>query len=605
MNLRLIFGFYIHLQLTNKCQAFPFYKTRLNIRTPIPICSSLNDDGLDYDEEESRWFESISQRQQLISQEPTQGKSQDLLGGSQRRFRLGYDVALTSYMGSLGVDEMTDWEYYEMDEEDPTRKKGKRVVPFMDPNAPRRTRSRRGDSVRIFRGEFIGLIGQKLRSVGMDNRILIKEFNLDESMTNMANKDESGDTFRMKELVNNEIQSITLLQTKLLLKSSFWKEDEKQAIKNGQWMTTASQRYTMTKIKNGSTREDDSNLMRLFEILSMLEGQGGRGFQLPGPFTSGKASSQQTLDRSLPMVGILGQLELQDFILDDSIEATQSWNQMFGKLDPPRPKQSIWVVYDYPGYSSLETYERPSLLRWVNLPMQKGFWGNPVPPPPLPAWKDRARYVIHGILKGSLEALAIIHEHELAHRSIGKQSILLSTFGTDKLEASSPLTVKVETVKIQFVDFGFSGPIQDTKDSSLRSRARAFNVYADGGSLSPIDAINFSIAEDLHALGFVFIAVLLTSLADIPQANYRLPPTDEDSLQRLLTDIFDKNMDEFREYCDAEEVWNKVVLLLDENDKAGWELLKAMCFARERVADGRFNGQVTTARGLLSSPLFR
>jgi len=624
MNLRLIFSLCVHVQLIPEFHAFLLLSSTRTQRAPSQHASLFNDsnegsnNNNNYDEEESLWLESISRRQ-LISQEKeiTTTKNEDnmdLFGNSQRRFRLGYDVALTSYMGSLGVDEMTDWEYYEIsdDENDDddddgsttrTKNPRKKVIPFMDPNSPRRTRLRRGDAVRIFRGEFIGVLGQRLRSLGMETRILIKEFNLDESMINMANKDQVG-AYQMKDLVLNEIQSITSLQTKLLLMSSYWKEDEREAIKNRQWMKTASQRYTMGKTKNGSTSDDDSNLMRFLEVLAVLEGQSGnRGF----PFTMSKSSQQSSFNRPLPMVGLFGQLDLQDFFLDDSIDARQSWNEMFGgKLEPPKVKQSVWIVYEYPGYSSLEIYAQPALLRWVNIPIQKGFWGNPIPPSPLPSWNDRANFVVQGILKGSLEALATIHENGLAHRSIGKQSILLSTIGSDKLEASSPLNTKIDKLKVQFVDFGFSGLIQDTKDKSLKNRARAFNIYTDeGDELSPIDAINFSMAEDLHALGFVFIAILLTSLADIPAANYRLPPTDEDSLQRQLSDIFGKNMDEFREYYDAEEVWNKVVALLDENNKAGWELLKAMCFARERVADGKFTGQVTTARGLLSSPLFR
>lgn len=114
-------------------------------------------------------------------------------------------------------------------------------------------------------------------------------------------------------------------------------------------------------------------------------------------------------------------------------------------------------------------------------------------------------------------------------------------------------------------------------------RAKAFQLDIRKGSYYSLEAKSFAIAEDLHAMGFVFVAVLLSSLAEVPDAEYVTPPTDEDSLQRLLSDIFDKDMGEFREYCEAEDIWTGVVELLNENDAAGWKVLENMCFARERV----------------------
>jgi len=69
-----------------------------------------------------------------------------------------------------------------------------------------------------------------------------------------------------------------------------------------------------------------------------------------------------------------------------------------------------------------------------------------------------------------------------------------------------------------------------------------------------LEAKSFAIAEDLHGTGFVFGAMLLSSLAEVPDAEYVTPPIDEDSLQRLLSDIFDKDIGEFKEYCEAEDI---------------------------------------------------
>ena len=73
----------------------------------------------------------------------------------------------------------------------------------------------------------------------------------------------------------------------------------------------------------------------------------------------------------------------------------------------------------------------------------------------------------------------------------------------------------------------------------------------------------------MHALGFVAVGMLLSSLAELKSPTDPMPATDEDTLQRLLGDIFDKDVSQFREYCAAEEVWEPLVKLLDENDSAG------------------------------------
>ena len=115
---------------------------------------------------------------------------------------------------------------------------------------------------------------------------------------------------------------------------------------------------------------------------------------------------------------------------------------------------------------------------------------------------------------------------------------------------------------------------------------------------------NFAIAEDMHALGFVFLGLLLTSLAEVPDPKYPLPATDEDTLQRLLGDIFNKNFAEFREYVEAEDIWSKLVALLDENDGAGWKVLETLVLAREKAAKNKDTSQLFSIRGLLSNPFF-
>jgi hypothetical protein len=99
-------------------------------------------------------------------------------------------------------------------------------------------------------------------------------------------------------------------------------------------------------------------------------------------------------------------------------------------------------------------------------------------------------------------------------------------------------------------------------------------------------AMEFAVAEDLHALGFVFLGLLFTTLAEPATLTAPMPLTDDDTWQRLFSELFSKDMDEFREYCSNEEdVWDSVVELLDMEDGAGWSVLGDLLLAREKVVD--------------------
>jgi hypothetical protein len=51
-----------------------------------------------------------------------------------------------------------------------------------------------------------------------------------------------------------------------------------------------------------------------------------------------------------------------------------------------------------------------------------------------------------------------------------------------------------------------------------------------------------------------------------------------------LGDIFEKDIQDFRDYDENDDVWNNVVEWLDEEQAAGWEVLETLVLAREQVA---------------------
>jgi len=106
-----------------------------------------------------------------------------------------------------------------------------------------------------------------------------------------------------------------------------------------------------------------------------------------------------------------------------------------------------------------------------------------------------------------------------------------------------------------------------------------------------------------------FLAMLFTTLAEPATLTAPMPATDDDTWQRLFADIFEKNMEQFREYCENEEIWDSVVGLLDEKDGAGWALLGSLLSSRERLSawyndKERGLDDIVSADDLLSHPFF-
>jgi serine/threonine protein kinase len=300
-------------------------------------------------------------------------------------------------------------------------------------------------------------------------------------------------------------------------------------------------------------------------------------------------------------LGILGEVNLAE--LEDDMDLNSFYRAL--GVPPPKP-EATWIVYEYAGLNSIASYaSSPPQVRRAQQPPKRNFFGNIVDPPPLPSFTDRANYIVKGIMKGAIEGLATIHEAGLAHRSIGRNSLVLTTPSQDKREASSIYSTRVAAVSVKMSDFGFSGLLEDScKDKEFLMRARAFGLSFSQGDTSSLAATNFAMSEDLHALGFVFLGLLLVTLAELPTANTPMPATDEDTLQKLLSEIFANDFQAFRDYVEAEDIWTKLVELLDEKEGAGWTILEALFTAREKSVENKNSLSIITARGLLSNPFF-
>jgi hypothetical protein len=533
-----------------------------------------NDDAIT----ETRAASSFNQAQtELLRSKST---NNDLTGATYREFTLGRDLLLSDYAGSLGFDQVTDWQYYTTDLYT-GRQQNEKSNPF-DPNQPSRTRSKSGSVVRIFRGEFTGRLGGMLRSRGLDTRVLLKEFAVDNN---------DNDDRLLLNLAKDEQKSLAKLQSSWLKGYCINTNSQQmlEQLENGTWTNAAQRRY-VDGLTDTPTTKDDEHLATMLECLSSKK----------APFTS-----------------MLGQLNLNDYYDDEDMNPNE-WYKSLG-VKPPKPG-SIWVVYDYHGLSTASSYAVPLIIQQSKLPPKRGMFGNIIQAPPLPPFRERARYMTRGVLKGMLQSIATAHAADLVHRSIGKNSFILSSVGQDKREATNPYAVVVERLRVVLADWGFSRDIYEAVlEKEFSGRCRMFGIpsldsyeYQRSSDTTRMEeaAAQFAKAEDLHACGFVFLSMLFTTLADPATLSAPLPATDDDTLQRLFSDIFEKDVDELREYYANEDVWSEVVSLLDMEERAGWDLLGKMLLAREQVSDWYKNSEgdvdeLTSAQKLLSHPFFQ
>ena len=234
------------------------------------------------------------QNEQLFSiplPKPSSKTTIDLTGSLVREFSLGRDLLLSDYAGSLGFDQVTDWQYYTTDLT--TGKRTDRTANPFDPNQPSRTRSKSGSIVRIFRGEFTGRLGGILRSRGLDTRVLLKEFaveNDDDMLLNLAREEQRS----LAKLQSNWLQGYCMTAANNA-------QQMLEQLENGEWIDVAQRRY-VDGLTDTPTTKDDDHLVTMLECTSSKK----------APFTS-----------------MLGQLNLNDYYDDEDMNPNE-WYKSLG-----------------------------------------------------------------------------------------------------------------------------------------------------------------------------------------------------------------------------------------------------------------------------------
>ncbi|CAN1798725.1 hypothetical protein LINPERHAP1_LOCUS21842 [Linum perenne] len=147
------------------------------------------------------------------------------------------------------------------------------------------------------------------------------------------------------------------------------------------------------------------------------------------------------------------------------------------------------------------------------------------------------RYYVIRIFQSVLRGLAFMHDHDRLHQSLGPSSVLL---------------------KYVSLKEGVG-----TLSEGLWRRATAAGAY------STLEKRAFGIADDIYAAG-----LLLAYLAFAPFSEAGI--VDSLSLQRLIENTFQLDLEATREYCLADDRLEEAVKFLDIGDGSGWKLLEAM-----------------------------
>ena len=275
-----------------------------------------------------------------------------------------------------------------------------------------------------------------------------------------------------------------------------------------------------------------------------------------------------------------------------SDEFREAWASALPTTPPPA-SDGLWLVFEWDGLSTVSSFPRAP---------QKKAWSTSLFDVDGRAARAERSFFVRVVAGRILQAVGWLHAQGVVHRSLGGSSLLLST--TDQTQP--------QLLSVRAIDLGFAATSATlTSDETAAAMAR--------GATSPLDVIPFlARADDLHAVAYVILELVLGSAAEPPPADPppwgaaadagadagagAAPPSDLQSLKRLVEDVFSGDVKgAFRSYCAEEAAWAAAVELLDEKEGAGWDVLQRLVDCRDATSEA---AKGVSAAELLESPWF-
>ncbi|CAM9580752.1 unnamed protein product [Discosporangium mesarthrocarpum] len=278
-----------------------------------------------------------------------------------------------------------------------------------------------------------------------------------------------------------------------------------------------------------------------------------------------------------PVMALLGSLLADENFRSRSF--IEKWVSKFPSLELPQAGNT-WLVYRWEGLFTFASFP------WAK---QEGEFFDRFN---VNAKEERRVKFVREMMRGAVESLAFMHEAGVAHRSLGSPSLRIST-----VDERFP-----QQLEVLLSDIGFSTPVTELDEDTMH-RARKF------GATSTLEVADFLLREDLYSLGYVFLELVFSSFCT---SKARAP--DQNSLKRLLEDIFGGDFRDFKDYCLGDDAWERAVAVLDRNSGAGWGLAVALLGSRVVQGNGGDGGggrggggelSMVSTRAILSLPYFK
>jgi len=187
---------------------------------------------------------------------------------------------------------------------------------------------------------------------------------------------------------------------------------------------------------------------------------------------------------------------------------------------------------------------------------------------PLGRRKSFIRVILFQVMRG----LLFLHSNDRAHQSLGPNSVVLST-----VEERDVRTLQVRLQDLAFAVDVSPQALQDLEDRRQRERLTRMQELASdlwqradsAGATSSDERRLFALADDIYAAGLMVAYLAFVSMSDFGTV-------DGLSLLKLFEGTFRLDIEATRDFCAADLRWAKSVDFLDENGRAGWELLQMM-----------------------------
>ncbi|XP_020529021.1 uncharacterized protein LOC18443803 isoform X4 [Amborella trichopoda] len=212
------------------------------------------------------------------------------------------------------------------------------------------------------------------------------------------------------------------------------------------------------------------------------------------------------------------ELDAHAFLQDASEDICQNIQILLGGFETKTGEQ--WLAFRNDGNFSAADYGNitSEALSRNRSQGEAKFWN----PFDVDITIKRRRIFVIKILRGAINGLSYMHDHDRLHQSIGPASIVLNTI------VEKDVAYLVPRIR----DLAFSVDIR--YEAGLLVAYLAFVPFCEAGTI------------------------------------------DGPSLQRLFEGTFQLNLEAAREYCQADDRMSEAVKFLDLGGGAGWELLQAM-----------------------------